>query len=105
MDITLKSYEYDGKLRKTYKCRGFGLSFGIVRELNEIFDEVESIPNYTDIHLVKVMIAKKDFLPHLLQMMFGIEESELDYIKYDDVINVLYEVIKYSNEVFDLTKN
>lgn len=104
-ELVLNTYNFDGTLKKEYKCNGFELTFGTVRELSEIFDIVEKIPNYTNVDVVRVMIAKGDFLPHLLGMMFKIPMEEMDNVKYQDVINVLGELIKYSTEIMQMAKN
>ncbi|MBR1453610.1 MAG: hypothetical protein IJ593_03085 [Lachnospiraceae bacterium] len=97
----------DGKKKvvKTYKTTTLDISFGIVEDMMEILDKIQSNSDENAI-LGAIMKNIKNIRPLLLDVFEGLTEEELKNASTKEVIQIIVNIITFAiNEINGLVVN
>lgn len=93
------------KIVKTYEAKTLDISFGIVEDMMEILDKVQSDSNENAI-LDAIMKNLKNVRPLLLDVFDGLTEEELKSASTREVIQVIINIITFAiSEINGLVVN
>ncbi len=97
-ELKLNIYgKIDGKKQivKTYEAETFDISFGIVEDMMEILDKVQSDSNENAI-LDAIMKNLKNVRPLLLDVFDGLTEEELKNASTREVVQAIVNIITFA---------